>query len=91
MLSVILLIGFIKVSLHYNNPIALAAVYTAATTVISAMFGTEFAVLFISATITFGLMWLFFWLLDRYEESGTWWAVAVGFPVLMFVLSSAIY
>jgi hypothetical protein len=88
MISSILLIAFIKVSLHYNNPITLAAVYTVATALISAMFGVELAVLFISATITFGLMWLFFWLLDRYEDSNGWWAIAVIFPVLMFVLSS---
>ena len=88
MISSILLIAFIKVSLHYNNPVALAAIYTVATTLISAMLGVEITVLFISATITFGLMWLFFWLLDRYEESGVWWAIAIIFPVLMFVLSS---
>ena len=87
MISLILLIAFIKVSLHYNNPIALAAIYTAATSVFSAMFGVGFAVLFISATITFGLTWLFFWLLDRYEESNVWWAIAITFPALMFVLS----
>ena len=45
MISSILLIAFIKVSLHYNNPIALAAIYTAATSIFSAMFGVEFAVL----------------------------------------------
>ncbi len=89
MISLILLVAFIKVSLHYNNPIALAALYTVATTGFAAMFGVEITVLFISATITFGLMWLFFWLLDRYEDSSVWWLIAVIFPVLMFLLSSA--
>jgi hypothetical protein len=89
MISLILLVAFIKVSLHYNNPIILAVIYTVATTVVSAMFGVEITVLFISATITFGMMWLFFWLLDRYEDSHLWWAIAIIFPVLMFVLSSA--
>jgi hypothetical protein len=89
MISSILLIAFIKVSLHYNNPVALAAIYTVAATLVSAMFGVGFAVLFISATVTFGLTWLFFRLLDRYEDSGVWWAIAVGFPVFMFLLSSA--
>lgn len=88
MIGSILLIAFIKISLHYNNPIALAAIYTVAATLVSAIFGVELAVLFISATVTFGLTWLFFWLLDRYEESGVWWAIAVGFPVLIFVLNS---
>lgn len=88
MIGFLLLIAFIKISLHYNNPIALAAIYTVATTVFSVMFGIEFTVLFISATLTFGLTWLFFWLLDRYEDSNVWWAVAIIFPALMFVLSS---
>lgn len=89
MIGLILLIGFIKISLHYNNPLALAAIYTIATSVFSAVFGVEFDVLIISATITFGLMWLFFWLLDRYEDSGVWWVIAIVFPALMFGLSSA--
>ncbi len=88
MISLILLIAFIKVSLHYNNPLFLAVLYTVATTLISVMFGVEFDVLFISATITFGLMWLFFWLLERYEDSSLWWAVVMVFPVFMLMLSS---
>lgn len=88
MISFLLLIGFIKVSLHYNNPLLLAGLYTVATTLISSMLGVEFAVLFISATITFGLMWLFFLLLDRYEDSSLWWAVVMVFPVFMLMLSS---
>lgn len=89
MISLILLIGLIKASLHYNNPLALAGIYTVATTLFSAMFGVEFAVLFISATITFGLTWLFFRLLDRYEDSGIWWGIIIVFSVLMLALSSA--
>lgn len=89
MFGLIILIGLIKVSLHYNNPVVLAVIYAAATTLFSAMFGVEFAVLFISATITFGLTWLFFSLLERYEDSGVWWLVVIVFPVLMLALSSA--
>ena len=89
MISLIILIGLIKVSIHYNNPLALAGIYAVATTLFSAMFGVEFAVLVISATITFGLTWLFFGLLDRYEDSGVWWGIVIVFPILMLMLSSA--
>jgi hypothetical protein len=32
---------------------------------------------------------LFFWLLDRYEDSGVWWGIVIVFPILVLMLSSA--
>ena len=88
MISFILLAAFIKLSIHYNNPLVLAGLYTAIATLFSAMFGVGIVVLLVSAAITFGLMWLFFWLLVRYEDTSVWWGLVVVFPVLMFVISS---
>lgn len=88
MIGLILLIAFIKISIYYNNPLVLAGIYTVITTLLSAMFEVEIAALLISAIITFGLMWLFFWLLDRYEDSNIWWGIVIVFPVMILVLSS---
>ena len=89
MISLLLLAAFVKLSIHYNNPLVLAGSYTVAAALVSAMLGVEISVLLISIVVTFGLTWLFFWLLDRYEDSGVWWAVVIIFPLLMLVLSSA--
>ena len=90
MISVFLLVALIKLSVHYNNPLVLAGAYTALTTLAAAASGVEFAVLAVSTVLTFGLTWLFFWLLDRYEDSGSWWALVIIFPVVMLVLGSAL-
>jgi hypothetical protein len=87
MISLILLIAFVKISIHYNNPLVLAGAYTVLTTLISAMFTAEIAVVMVSAIITFGLTWVFFWLLDRFEDSGVWWVLVTVFPLLILVLS----
>lgn len=89
MISLLLLAAFVKVSIHYNNPLVLAGLYTVIATLSSAMFGVEPVLLLVSAALTFCVTWLFFWLLDRYEDSAVWWGLVVVFPVLMFALSSA--
>ena len=89
MISAILLVAFIKLSIHYNNPVLLAGVYTLLAGLFSLGLGVEPLTLVVSAMITFALVWLFFWLLGRYEESGIWWVLVVVFPVVMFILSSA--
>lgn len=88
MISAIILVAFIKLSIHYNNPLVLAGLYTLIAGLVSAALGVSPLTLLGSAIITFSLMWLFFWLLDRYEESGIWWALVIAFPVLMLILSS---
>lgn len=89
MISLFLLVAFVKISIHYNNPLVLAGLYTILATLFSAAFGVELATLAVAAMVTFGLTWLFFWLLDRYEDSGVWWGIMIVFPVLMLVVSSA--
>lgn len=87
MLSIILLIGFIKISLHYNNPPVLAGIYTGFTTIINAFLIQDLTVVALSAAATFGLMWLFFWLLDRFEDSGLWWLFVFLFPLVVLLIS----
>jgi RsiW-degrading membrane proteinase PrsW (M82 family) len=89
MIGAIILVAFIKLSIHYNNPLVLAGSYTLITALFSMGLDVAPLVVLVSAIITFGLMWLFFWLLDRYDESGIWWVIVAIFPVLMLVLSSA--
>lgn len=89
MISAIILVAFIKLSIHYNNPLVLAGSYALITALFSIGLDVAPLVVLVSALITFGMMWLFFWLLSRYEESGIWWVLVVIFPILMLALSSA--
>ena len=90
MISVILLVAFIKLSVLYNNPLVLAALYTGVVGLLTAAMGVGLVPLLISSVLIFGLIWLFFWLLDRYEESGAWWVLVIVFPILLLFLSSVL-
>lgn len=90
MLSLLLLVVFIKISIHYNNPLLLAGSYAVLATAFNAALGAGLAVTVISAVFTFGLTWLFFWLLDRFEDSNVWWLVVIIHPILLLALSSII-
>ncbi len=91
MIAIFLLVVFIKVSIHYNNPPLLAGAFTFATAVLNLAFYGDLALVITSAFVTMALMWLYFWLLDRFVESAVWWLIMLGFPVAFFILSSAMH
>ncbi len=90
MLGILLLVGFIKISIHYNNPVVLAGAYSVIVTLLSSAFGYELSTLLISGVLTFGIIWLFFWLLKRFEDTGIWWLVVILFPIGNFLLNLAL-
>jgi hypothetical protein len=87
MLSALILVAFIKLSIHYNNSLVLAGGYTLINTLIVTMLGNPIDMIIVSAILTLSVSWLFFWLLDRFEESGLWWGIVIFFPALVFILS----
>ncbi len=90
MISVIILIGLIKMNGNCDRPGLIAFAHTGISTLFSAMFGSPFLALVIGAALNFPLMWLFFWLLKRYEDTGMYWAIIALFIALNLGLSFAI-
>jgi hypothetical protein len=87
MLSALILVAFIKLSIYYNNPLILAGGYTLVNTLIVTMLGIPIDMIIVSTILTLSVSWLFFWLLDRFEESSFWWGIVIFFPSLVFILS----
>jgi hypothetical protein len=89
MIGIILLVVFIKLSLHYHNPLVLAGAYTAVSFVLNLAMTEDISMTVAAAVVTMALMWLYFWLLDRFFESGLWWLIMIAFPVGIFILTEA--
>lgn len=90
LLIVGLLIGFIKLSLDHNYPLILAGAYTVLTTLVMIMLGHPFLAIVVFFILALSISWLGFWLLERFEESGVWWIIAIAFPFLMLALGGAV-
>lgn len=88
--GILLLVAFIKLSLHYHNPLVLAAGYTAASLIINLALFEDFSMAVVAGILTMALMWPYFWLLDRFFESNLWWLIMIVFPVGLFVLTGAL-
>ena len=84
------LIGFIKLSLDHNYPLVLAGGYTVLTTLTMALLGLPFSAVIVFFILALSISWLGFWLLERFEDSGVWWIVAIAFPFLMIILARAV-
>ena len=52
MLSILILLAFIKLSIHYNNPIILAGSYTLINTLIVSIFGYPIIVILETIVLT---------------------------------------
>ncbi|MBA2378105.1 MAG: hypothetical protein H0V76_00855 [Blastocatellia bacterium] len=86
MLGIFLLVVFVKVSIHYQNPLVLAVGYTLATFVLNLILVDDISMVIAAGFITMATMWLYFWLLERFFESSAWWLVMIGFPIGYFIL-----
>jgi hypothetical protein len=76
--------SLVKVLLKTNKPALCAAIYVAMGFVVGLMFGRSFIPLVIGSAIAFALAYLYFWLLNRFEESGVFWVILVlGFFIVL--------
>lgn len=88
-IGIILLVVFVKLSIHYNNPLVLAGAYAAVSFLPNLAVSEDFSMTLAAAIVTMALMWLYFWLLDRLFESRLWWLIMIGFPIGVLILSEA--
>lgn len=89
MIGILVLAAFIKMSLHVDSVPGLAIGYTVIMALVQLMFGSEVVPVLIAAAITLVLMWIFFFLLKKFEGTGMWMVTILVFLGLTFGLSFA--
>ncbi|MEN6306839.1 MAG: hypothetical protein ABFD91_03710 [Anaerohalosphaeraceae bacterium] len=85
MIGIILLAALIKLVLVTERPWLCAGLYAAISFVLRLCFGASLGVVLLHTAIVFGLVGLYFWLLDRYSESGLFWLILIVGLVIGFV------
>jgi hypothetical protein len=76
-LKVVVLAALVRVLIITNRPLLCAGIYVSISFVFSLLSGSSFVYLLIASAISFGLAFLYFWLLDRFEESVMFWVILV--------------
>ena len=77
LIKILVLVSLIKLLLVTEQPILCAGIYTAIRFIFSLIFGFPFLAVLIGSAIGFGLAFLYFWLLDRFRETGVFWIVLI--------------
>ncbi len=85
MFSTLVLIGLIYLLIHSNNPLLCAGIYASVVLIFNLLFGNPLIIVLVCSAIRFGLAYLYFWLLDRFQGSGIlWWIILiVGFFIVL--------
>ncbi len=80
--KILLLVGLIRLLVATNKPMLCTGIYTCAAVAFALMFGKPFLYILIATPIAFGFAFLYFWLLDRYEETGWFYVIlTVGLAI----------
>ena len=85
MLRILIITGLINLLIRTGEPFLCSGLYTAAWVAGSLMYSAPLTGILIGGVIVFGVTSLYFWLLNRFQEGITWWAIMVpGLVVLLF-------
>lgn len=76
-LKVFFVVLLVKLLLITDRPPLCAGIYTAGGFVLALAFGVPPVYALIRSAIAFGLAFVYFWLLDRFEESSLFWVILV--------------
>ena len=85
LLSLVLLAATVKLLINSHSPVASALVYSAGKTFLAAFWSPPILGLVVVGGFTFGLGLLYFWLLQRTEDTFAWWLVLLGLGVVLLV------
>jgi len=75
--KILLLVGLIRLLTATNKPMLCTGIYTCASVAFALMFAKPWLYIVIATPIAFGLAFLYFWLLDRFEETGWFYVVLI--------------
>jgi len=75
--KILVLVGLIKLLLVTEKPMLCAGIYTGVAFLFSLLVGKPFLAVLIGSAIGFGLALLYFWLLNRFRDTGIFWVVLI--------------
>lgn len=78
LLKALFIASLVRLLLKTNQPAWCAIVYVVLSTILGLMFGRTLLFALIAAPISFVLAFAYFWLLNKFEESGLFWIILVG-------------
>ncbi|MDT8389321.1 MAG: hypothetical protein RRC34_02310 [Lentisphaeria bacterium] len=77
-LKIVFLASLIKLLIATNNPLLCAGIYVSLGFVFGLLLGNPLVYVLIATAISFGLAFLYFWLLDRFEDSAIFWVILIA-------------
>ena len=77
LLKALIIASLVKILVSTNSPALCAGIYTTCSFVLGLLSGGSFFFLLIGSVFAFGLAYLYFWLLDRFEDSALFWVVFI--------------
>jgi len=76
-LKVIILAALVKLLIATNSPLLCAGIYTGIGFIFRLMMEQPFSYLAVASALSFVFAFIYFWLLDRFEESVLFWVIMV--------------
>ena len=77
LLKALFIASLVKLLLKTNKPVLCAGIYVVLGFILGLMFGRPFIYVVIGSAVSFGLAFIYFWLLNRFEDSGLFWGILV--------------
>ena len=74
---VMILVGFVKLLIATERPLLCAGLYTVFRFTFALMFGGELVQVLIFSAVAFAFAYLYFWLLNRFQEGVLFWVIAI--------------
>jgi hypothetical protein len=75
--KVLLIASLVKLLIQTNKPVWCAEIYAAFVFIMALIFGKPLIVVIIASAIAFCLAFLYFWLLNKFEDSGLFWLILI--------------
>jgi len=81
--SFVLFVACVKFLSSGATPAATAGVFAAGKVVLALLLGGGISTLLVTAVITGAIAFVYFWVMRRFEDTGTWWIVLVAGVLLL--------
>lgn len=76
-INVLLLLALVRLLKSLHNPIIPALIYGIATFIYSFLAGGELAMVMVASLLAFGAALIYFWLLERFNDTLIWWFIFI--------------
>jgi hypothetical protein len=85
-IKLLVIAGLVRLLIASENPLLCAGIYTGIALIFSLISGIPLLAVLIACVITFGLTFLYFFLLNKFDTgSAVWWIIAIAGVVLIFL------